>query len=44
MYFKAFPNTGAPDYGYAFALGLVLFVVAFVVSALALRFVKTGNE
>ena len=44
MYFKAFPNTGAPDYGYAHALGLVLFVVAFVVSALALRFVKSGSE
>ncbi len=43
MYFKAFPNTGAPDYGYAHALGLVLFVVAFVVSGLALRFVKSGD-
>jgi ABC-type sugar transport system permease subunit len=43
MYFKAFPNTGAPDYGYAYALGLILFVVALVVSLLALKFIKNRD-
>lgn len=43
MYFKAFPNTGAPDYGYAYALGLILFVVALTVSLLALKFVRSKD-
>jgi raffinose/stachyose/melibiose transport system permease protein len=43
MYFKAFPNTGAPDYGYSYALGLILFVVALTISLLALKFVKSRD-
>ncbi len=43
MYFKAFPNTGAPDYGYAYALGLILFLLALVVSLLALKFLKSRD-
>jgi ABC-type sugar transport system permease subunit len=43
MYFKAFPNTGAPDYGYAYALGLILFIVALVISLLALKFIKSRD-
>jgi len=43
MYFKAFPNTGAPDYGYAYALGLILFIVALVISLLALKYIKSRD-
>ncbi|MBM7786191.1 carbohydrate ABC transporter permease [Tenggerimyces flavus] len=43
MYFKAFPNTGAPDYGYAYALGLILFLLALTVSLLALKFLKSRD-
>lgn len=43
MYFKAFPNTGAPDYGYAYALGLILFIVALSLSLTALKFLKTQD-
>lgn len=43
MYFKAFPNTGAPEYGYAYALGLLLFVVALTVSLLAMKFVRSAE-
>lgn len=43
MFFKAFPNTGAPDYGYAYALGLILFVVSLTVSMLAMKFIKTSE-
>jgi len=41
MYFKAFPNTGAPEYGYAYALGLLLFLVALSISLLTMRFLKS---
>lgn len=41
MYFKAFPNTGAPDYGYAYALGLLLFVVSLTISLVTLKLVKS---
>jgi ABC-type sugar transport system permease subunit len=43
MYFKAFPNTGSPDYGYAYALGLILFVVALTISLLAMKFVRSKD-
>lgn len=43
MYFKAFPNTGAPDYGYAYALGLILFIVALTLSLTALKFLKNRD-
>lgn len=43
MYFKAFPNTGAPDYGYAYALGLILFVIALTLSLTALKFLKNRD-
>ncbi len=43
MYFKAFPNTGAPDYGYAYALGLILFVVALTLSLTALKLLKNRD-
>jgi raffinose/stachyose/melibiose transport system permease protein len=43
MYFKAFPNTGAPDYGYAYALGLILFIVALSLSLTALKFLKNRD-
>jgi raffinose/stachyose/melibiose transport system permease protein len=43
MYFKAFPNTGAPDYGYAYALGLILFLMALTFSLLALKFLKSRD-
>jgi ABC-type sugar transport system permease subunit len=43
MYFKAFPNTGAPEYGYAYALGLLLFVVALAISLLTMKFVKSAE-
>lgn len=43
MYFKAFPNTGAPDYGYAYALGLILFLVALALSLGALKFLKNRD-
>lgn len=44
MYFKAFPNTGAPDYGYSYALGLILFVISLLISVFTMRFVKSNNE
>lgn len=43
MYFKAFPNTGAPDYGYAYALGMILFVVALTLSLTALKLLKNPD-
>ena len=43
MYFKAFPNTGAPDYGYSYALGLILFVVSLTISLLAMKFIKSDH-
>jgi raffinose/stachyose/melibiose transport system permease protein len=43
MYFKAFPNTGAPDYGYSYALGLILFVGALTLSLTAIRFLKNRD-
>lgn len=43
MYFKAFPNTGAPDYGYAYALGLILFIVALTLSLTALKLLKNRD-
>lgn len=41
MFFKAFPNTGAPEYGYAYALGLILFVVALTISLLSMKLIKS---
>ncbi|MBB5791706.1 carbohydrate ABC transporter permease [Jiangella mangrovi] len=41
MYFKAFPNTGAPDYGYSYALGLILFLVALAMSLFTLKYLKS---
>lgn len=43
MYFKAFPNTGAPDYGYSYALGLILFIVALTLSLSAIKFLKNRD-
>lgn len=43
MYFKAFPNTGAPDYGYAYALGLMLFIAALTLSLTALKLLKNRD-
>ncbi len=43
MYFKAFPNTGAPDYGYSYALGLILFLVALLITLVTMKFLKTEN-
>jgi raffinose/stachyose/melibiose transport system permease protein len=43
MYFKAFPNTGAPDYGYSYALGLILFVGALTLSLTAIKFLKNRD-
>lgn len=43
MYFKAFPNTGAPDYGYSYALGLILFIVSLTVSTVLMKLIKSGD-
>ena len=44
MYFKAFPLTTVPaDYGYSYALGLVLFVVSLTLSLLSMKFVKSAD-
>ncbi len=43
MYLKAFPNTGSPDYGYSYALGLILFVIALTISLLTMKFIKSGE-
>lgn len=43
MYFKAFPNAGSPDYGYSYALGLILFIVALVISLVSMKFIKSEN-
>lgn len=43
MYFKAFPNAGSPDYGYSYALGLILFVVALVISLISMKVIKSDN-
>lgn len=43
MYFKAFPNAGSPDYGYSYALGLILFVVALLISLISMKFIKSDH-
>lgn len=44
MYYKAFPLTTVPsDYGYSYALGLILFVVSLFLSLLTLKFVKSSD-
>lgn len=43
MYFKAFPNTGAPDYGYSYALGLILFAVALLITVVTMKFIKSND-
>lgn len=44
MYLKAFPTTGAADYGYSYALGLILFVVALTISLISMKLIKTQDE
>ena len=35
---------GAPDYGYSYALGLILFIVSLVISLLSMKFIKSDNQ
>lgn len=45
MYLKAFPMQGGnPDYGYSFALGMILFIVSLLISIFTLKFFKTKND
>lgn len=41
MYFKAFPNAGSPDYGYSYALGLILFLVSLTISMMTMKYIKS---
>jgi len=43
MYFKAFPNAGAADYGYSYALGLILFIVSLTISLIFMKLIKTSD-
>jgi raffinose/stachyose/melibiose transport system permease protein len=44
MYFKAFPIAGSPDYGYSYALGLILFIVAFTISLISMKLIKSDDN
>lgn len=43
MYNKAFGNTGVQDYGLASAVGLILFVIAFLITIFTMKFVRSED-